>query len=71
MEHQVQQSPALLIAEHRGKKGVVYAAAKESRAYGCSECEAAGNSARAVYQTQNYMTADNGVQSLFGTDNGF
>ena len=64
MEHQVQQPPALLIAEHRGEKGVVYATAKESRAYDCSKNGANRQPAGAVHQTESCIAADKGVKPL-------
>ena len=64
MEHQVQQPPALFIAEHRGKKGVVYAAAKESRAYDCSKSGANRQPAGTVHQTESCITADKGMKPL-------
>ena len=64
MEHQVQQPPALLVAEHRGEKGVVYAATKESRAYDCSKSGANRQPAGAVHQTESCITADKGMKPL-------
>ena len=61
MEHQVQQPPALLIEEQRGKTSVVYAAAKESRAHGYSESRTNGHPARAVYQAESRIELTWGV----------